>query len=199
MINCINFSEYFSDLLDYSDEMSKMPKRSLSFTYDYFGKTNYDEIYDESSEENDVIPAIPDPTMAVFIPTKVSASVIIDETASESKKVENEQMTTMIGEDLEAAGKKKCACGKGPIPNITMTRLEAEKNRHNLILTAQRQRLRSKREASSDGQGQDYDDYIVNGYKDTREPWLAVFFHGNSPFCGGTIINQRFILTGWCQ
>ena len=198
-MNCINFSEYFSDLFDYSDEvMSKMPNRSLTFTYDYFGKTNYDEIYDESSEENDVIPAIPDPTMAVFFAKKVSGSGIIDKTAPESKKVENERMTTMIEEVLETAGKHKCTCGKGPIPNITMTRLEADKNRHNLILTAQRQRLRSKRETSSE-QGQDYDDYIVNGYKDTREPWLAVFFHGNSPFCGGTIINQRFILTGWCK
>ena len=199
-MNFINFSEYFSDLLNYSDEvnemMSKVPNRSLPFTYDYFDEPYYDEIYEESSDENDVFPAIPDPTMAVFFASKVSAYGIIDETASGSNKDEIKQMTTKIEEDLETAGKKKCACGKGSIPNITMTRLEAEKNRHNLIMTAQR--YRSKREISSE-HGQDYDDYIVNGYKDTHEPWLAVFFHGNSPFCGGTIINQRFILTGWCK
>lgn len=160
------------------------------------------EIYDESYEDNDIIPAIPDTTMAVLFARKVTSSSVIEETTKESNRVEKVQSTPKIdefNEDVEADAKNKCVCGKGPIPNITLTRLEAEKTRHNLIITAQR--FRSKRETSSrqEGQGLDYGDYIVNGYKDTQEPWLAVFFHGSNPFCGGTIINHRFILTGLCK
>ena len=160
------------------------------------------EIYDESYEDNDIIPAIPDTTMTVLFARKVTSSSVIEETTKESNRVEKVQSTPKIDEfnkDVEADANNKCVCGKGPIPNITLTRLEAEKTRHNLIITAQR--FRSKRETSSrqEGQGLDYGDYIVNGYKDTQEPWLAVFFHGSNPFCGGTIINHRFILTGLCN
>ena len=199
----INFSEYFSDLLGYSDEendmMSTLSNRSsLSFAYDDFltsfsNEENYDESYED--KDKDVISAIPDTTMAVFFAKKVTSSSDIEETKTGSNIVETGQLTFESTEDSEADAKNKCVCGKGPIPNITMTRLEAEKTRHNLIITAQR--YRSKRETFSKKQGQDYDDYIVNGYKDTQEPWLAVLFHGTNPFCGGTIINQRFILTGW--
>ena len=172
-----------------------------SVAYDDLFTSFSNEIYDESYEDNDVIPAIPDPTMAVFFARKVTSSSVIEETKTESKRVQKVQMKPKIdesNEDIEADAKNKCVCGKGPIPNITLTRLEAEKTRHNLIITAQR--FRSKRETSSrQGQGLDYGDYIVNGYKDTLEPWLAVFFHGSNPFCGGTIINQRFILTGLCK
>ena len=179
--------------------MSRISNRSsLSFAYNDFSTFfSSEENYDESYEDKVIIPAIPDPTMAVLFAKKVISSSDIEETTTGSNIVETGQLTVESTEESEADTRNKCVCGKGPIPNITLTRLEAEKTRHNLIITAQR--YRSKRETFSKQQGQDYDDYIVNGYKDTQEPWLAVLFHGTNPFCGGTIINQRFILTGWCK
>ena len=174
-----------------------MMSNESSVAYDDFFTFFSNEIYDGSYEDNAVIPAIPDSTMATFFARKVTSSSVIEVT--ESNRVEKVPKIDESNEDIEADAKNKCVCGKGPIPNITLTRLEAEKTRHNLIITAQR--FRSKRETSSKQghQGLDYGDYIVNGYKDTQEPWLAVFFHGSNPFCGGTIINQRFILTGLCK
>lgn len=167
---------------------------------DFTDPLSNDEVYVESYEDDDIIPANPDTTMAVFYAKKVTSGVTEETSTRSDKGDKGQQVTAKIDQLNRDIGKSddtenKCVCGKGPIPNITMTRLEAEKTRHNLIITAQR--LRSKRETKAK-LGQDYGDYIVNGYKDTQEPWLAVFFHGFNPFCGGTIINQRFILTGCC-
>ena len=122
------FSEYFSDLLEYSEEennkLSKISNESSVAFDDLFGSSS-DEIYDESYGENDIIPAIPDPTMAVFFARKVTSSSVIEETITESNIVEKVRITPKIdesNEDEEADDKNKCVCGKGPIPNITLTR-----------------------------------------------------------------------------
>ena len=117
--------------------MSKMSNRSsLSSAYDDFltsfsNEENYDESYED--KDKDVISAIPDTTMAVFFAKKVTSSSDIEETKTGSNIVETGQLTIESTEqDSEADAKNKCVCGKGPIPNITMTRLEAEKT-HKVI------------------------------------------------------------------
>ena len=163
------YSEYFSFYTETSVE-----RRSSDVFYE-------NSVYeDESDEDYNVIPAIPDPTintnsMAVFVMEEVFSEAT--DSSTDSNRIK----------ELDGDDNKQCVCGMSKIPNITLTRIEASRTMDNLISTANR--IVSK-------QGKDYDDYIVNGHKVPQEPWLAVLFHGANPFCGGTIINQRFILTG---
>ena len=160
------YSEYFSFYTETSVE-----RRSSDVFYE-------NSVYeDERDEDYNVIPAIPDPT----INTNSMAVFVMEEVFSEATD------SSTDSNRIKELDDNKCVCGMSKIPNITLTRIEASRTMDNLISTANR--IVSK-------QGKDYDDYIVNGHKVPQEPWLAVLFHGANPFCGGTIINQRFILTG---
>ena len=131
------------------------------------------------------------------IEEKMKGSISQKEKIEKLKEIEKEEgrdyslFESGTSNNINRAPKERnnCVCGEGVVfPEKPMRDRMTKKQKNKMKKIATQKQIANKMEREPE-------DRIVNGYSADARPWMATFaYNGKSVFCGGALINRRYVL-----